>query len=167
MGPMSPDEIGSTVKIRVVNPLQKALLNPLVKLAFGLGIPPAGDALLETIGRRTGQPRSTPVCDGLDGYTFWIIAQHGRRAEYVRNIEANARVRVKVSGPSGGRWRRGTAHILDDDDPRERRRILSRTSLTHGLCFYASGAVSTSLVTIRIDLDRPKRGSPAKTRRNT
>jgi hypothetical protein len=58
--------------------LQKRLLNPLDRRAFQLGIPPPGDALLETIGRRTGKPRLTPVCDGLAGDTFWIIAQHGR-----------------------------------------------------------------------------------------
>jgi deazaflavin-dependent oxidoreductase (nitroreductase family) len=160
MGPLSPDQIGSTVKIRVVNPLQKALLNPLVKLAFELGIPPPGDALLETVGRRSGQARSTPVCDGLEGSTFWIIAQHGRRAEYVRNIEADPRVRVKV----GARWRTGTAHILDDDDPRKRQRMLARTNLARGLCVYASGAMGTNLMTIRIDLDTPKRKRTSRTK---
>jgi len=40
-------------------------------------VPPPGDALLETTGRRTGQPRRTPVCDGLDGDTFWLVAQRG------------------------------------------------------------------------------------------
>ncbi len=59
--------LGSGVKRRVVNPFQKLVLNPLVKAAFELGIPPPGDALLETIGRRSGQARSTPVCDGPGG----------------------------------------------------------------------------------------------------
>ncbi len=49
--------LGSGVKRRVVNPFQKLVLNPLVKAAFELGIPPPGDALLETIGRRSGQAR--------------------------------------------------------------------------------------------------------------
>jgi len=46
------------------------LINPLDKIAFTLGMPPPGDALLETTGRRTGLPRVTPVCDGTDGDTF-------------------------------------------------------------------------------------------------
>ena len=102
--------LGSGVKRRVVNPFQKLVLNPLVKAAFELGIPPPGDALLETIGRRSGQARTTPVCDGLEGDTSWVIAQHGRMADYVRNLEANPRVRVRVSGESGAGWRAGTAH---------------------------------------------------------
>jgi len=95
------------------------VINPLDKLAFALRIPPLGDALLETIGRHTARPRTTPVCDGTEGDTFWIVAQHGRSADYIRNIEANPRVRVKGSLARIG-WRSGTAHILDDDDPAER-----------------------------------------------
>jgi deazaflavin-dependent oxidoreductase (nitroreductase family) len=146
---------GSAVKSRIIHPLQKSLVNPLVRLAFRLGIPDPGDALLETTGRRTGQPRLTPVCDGLDGDTFWLLSQRGRAADWVRNIEANPRVRVKVrTGPRGG-WRAGTAHILDDDDPRERQRILSRGNLARRLCIDTSTAMATNLLTLRIDLDTP------------
>src|SRR5216684_1142548 len=101
--------LGSGLKRRVVDPFQKLLLNRLVKGAFELGIAPPGDALLETIGRRTRRPRSTPLCDGADGDTFWVVAQHGRQADYIRNLEANPRVRVRSSGAD---WRAGTAHIL-------------------------------------------------------
>ena len=147
--------LGSGVKRRVVNPFQKLVLNPLVKAAFELGIPPPGDAFLETIGRRSGQARSTPVCDGLEGDTSWVIAQHGRMADYVRNLEANPRARVRVSGESGGGWRAGTAHILDHDDPRERQRIARWTNLARGLCVSASEVMGTDFLTIRIDLDPP------------
>ena len=133
---------------RDANPLQKYVLNPLDKLAFRLGVPPAGDALLETIGRRTGEPRVTPVCDGLVGETFWIITQRGRQSGYVKNIEANPHVRVKVRDE----WRTGTAQILDDDDPSERRRILGRSNLARKLCLRTSSAMSTSPLTVRIDL---------------
>jgi deazaflavin-dependent oxidoreductase (nitroreductase family) len=134
------------------NRLQKSLINPLDKLAFALRIPPPGDALLETTGRATGRPRVTPVCDGLEGDTFWIVAQRGRSADYVRNIEANPRVRVKGSlSPTG--WRAGTAHILDDDDPGERVRVLSRGNRWRRLCLQASDSMGTSPLTVRIDLD--------------
>ncbi len=144
---------GSAVKDRVVYPLQRRVINPVVMLAHDLGFPPPGDALLETTGRRTGVPRRTPVCDGLDGETFWLVAQRGHRAGWVRNIQANPRVRVKVRSESGLVWRTGTAHILDDDDPRERWRLIGRGNLARGLCVGTSAAIATDPLTVRIDLD--------------
>ena len=55
-----------------------------------------GVAILETTGRKSGQPRRTPVTRSLDGDTFWIVAEHGRKAGYVRNIQADPRVRIKL-----------------------------------------------------------------------
>jgi deazaflavin-dependent oxidoreductase (nitroreductase family) len=140
---------------RVFHPLQKSVVNPLVKLAWGLGIGPPGDALLETIGRRTGQPRQTPICDGLEGETFWLVAQQGRHADWVRNIEVNPRVRVKVRSGWRTHWRSGTAHLLDDDDPLQRQRMLGRGNPARRLCVQASGAMNTTPLTVRIDLDAP------------
>jgi deazaflavin-dependent oxidoreductase (nitroreductase family) len=138
---------------RVLHPLQQHLMNPIVRLAWELKLPIPGDALLETTGRRTGQPRLTPVCDGLDGDTFWLISQRGRHADWVRNIAANPRVRVKVRGGPGASWRTGTAHIVDGDDPRERQRILGQGDLARQLCICTSQAMETSPLTVRIDLD--------------
>jgi deazaflavin-dependent oxidoreductase (nitroreductase family) len=100
-------------------------------------------SLLETIGRKSGLPRRNPVGNGLRGNTFWIVAEHGRRAGYVRNIQANPRVRIRV----GGRWRTGTAHLLPMDDPRERQRSLSRFNSA------LVRTMGTELLTVRIDLD--------------
>lgn len=134
-------------KYRVATFVQARAFNPAVRLALRrLWIP--GWALLETTGRKSGLPRTTPVGDGLDGSTFWIVSEHGRRAAYVRNLEANPRVRVRVRG----RWRSGTAHLLPDDDPRERQRILGRrpAARLNALLVRAWG---TDLLTVRIDLD--------------
>ena len=144
---------GSAAKDRVVYPLQKRVINPIVMLAHNLGFPPPGDALLETTGRRTGLPRRTPVCDGLDGEVFWLVAQRGRRADWVRNIQANPRVRVKVRSGSGVVWRAGTARILDDDDPRERWRLVGRGNMARRLCVSASAVTATDPLTVRIDLN--------------
>ena len=138
----------------VLGRLQQSLINPAVRLAWDLGLPIPGDALLETTGLRTGLPRRTPVCDGLQGGTFWLVAQRGRDADWVRNIEANPRVRVKVS-EAHACWRSGTAHIVDEDDPREHQRLLSQASLARRLCISTSKALNTSPLTIRVDLDRP------------
>jgi deazaflavin-dependent oxidoreductase (nitroreductase family) len=118
-------------------------VNPLVATAVRLRLL-RGWALLETTGRNSGLPRQTPVGNGLVDGTFWIIAEHGRKAGYVRNIEADPRVRVLV----GDEWRSGTAAILPHDDPRERQRILGQR-----LNAAFVRLVGTELLTIRIDLD--------------
>lgn len=141
-------ETGRVDKYTAVTFVQKRLLNPVVRPALEHGLRVPGYALLETTGRRTGLPRRTPVGDGLEGHTFWIVAEHGRRAAYVRNIEADPRVRVRVRG----RWRQGTAHLLPDDDPRERQRRLGRR-LGRRINALAVRTVGTDLLTVRIDLD--------------
>jgi deazaflavin-dependent oxidoreductase (nitroreductase family) len=151
-GPRSLGRARAAAGRRCLDRLQRSVINPLDKLAFALGTPPPGDALLETTGRRTGHPRVTPVCDGTEGDTFWIIAQHGRSADYVRNIEVNPHVRVRGS-LSGTGWRTGTAHILDEDDPAERVRILGRSNRWRRLCLQAAGAIATNPLTVRVDLD--------------
>jgi deazaflavin-dependent oxidoreductase (nitroreductase family) len=141
------------VKHRIVHFLQKYLLNPPIKLLFAAGIARPGYALLETIGRKSGKPRRTPVGDARMGTEFWIVAEHGRKSDYVRNIEANPRVRVKVRDGFRARWYSGTAHILADDDPRERQRWLSQHVRGAGRNAAAVRFFGTELLTVRIDLD--------------
>jgi hypothetical protein len=68
------------MKHQIVHALQKYVLNPPIKLLFALGIVPPGYALLETIGRKTGKTRRTPVRDGRLGKQFWLVAEHGMQA---------------------------------------------------------------------------------------
>jgi len=134
-------------KFGAVTFVQGRVLNPLVKAVLRR-VPVPGWALLETTGRKSGLPRQTPVGDGLDGGTFWIVSEHGRRSAYVRNIAADPRVRVRVRG----RWRSGTAHLVPDDDPHERQRLLGRRFLAR-LNAAAVRGWGTDLLTVRIDLD--------------
>jgi deazaflavin-dependent oxidoreductase (nitroreductase family) len=104
-----------------------------------------GYALIETTGRKSGLPRQVPVGGGgLEGDVFWLVAEHGHRADYVRNIEADPRVRVLIKRT----WRTGTAHVLDDDDPLQRLRTIGRRG--NALAVRMAG---TDLLTIRVDLD--------------
>lgn len=135
-------------KFRVVRAIQRRLVNPVVRGVLDRGWRIPGYALLETTGRTSGLPRRTPVGDGLDGDVFWIVAEHGQRADYVRNLEADPRVRVLVRG----RWRSGTAVPLPGDDPRERQRILGRHRLGRRLNDLAVRAAGTDLLTVRVDL---------------
>jgi deazaflavin-dependent oxidoreductase (nitroreductase family) len=127
-------------KHRVSTLLAKYVANPVVKLVAGY-VP--FWALLETTGRKSGEPRRNPVGNNLDGNTFWIVAEHGHRAQYVKNMKADPRVRLRV----GRRWRTGTAHILEDDDPRERQKSMRR-----GNAAFVRLA-GTNLLSIRVDLD--------------
>ncbi len=141
------------MKRRIVHLFQKYLLNPPVRLAMAKGMVPPGYSLLETVGRKTGKPRCTPVGSALDGDTVWIVAEHGRSAGYVRNIRDDPRVRVKIRRGRGVEWRTGTAQPLPEDDPRERQRILSRGHPGRALNAFAVRTVGTDLLTVRIDLE--------------
>ncbi|GAA0640116.1 nitroreductase family deazaflavin-dependent oxidoreductase [Streptomyces thermocarboxydovorans] len=111
-------------------------INPLLRrLPF--------QTVLETTGRVSGLPRLTPVGGRRVGDSFWLVSEFGERSQYVRNIKANPRVRVRIRG----RWYSGTAHPLPGDDPVARLRTLPR---------YNSAvvrAMGAGLLTVRIDLD--------------
>jgi deazaflavin-dependent oxidoreductase (nitroreductase family) len=136
-------------KFRVVTFVQGRLLNPAIRAALSRGVRVPGWAVLETTGRKSGLKRTVPVGDGLDGSTFWIVSEHGHRSAYVRNIVADPRVRVRARG----RWRSGTAHLLPDDDTRERQRLLSQRRPMARLNAAAVRGWGTDLLTVRIDLD--------------
>ena len=141
------------MKRRIVHVLQKYLLNPPVKFLFAIGVAPPGRALLETTGRKTGKPRRIPVGNGLVGRQFWIIAEHGQKAAYVRNMADNPRVRLKLREGLRARWHTGTAHLLSDDDPRERQRWLRIQLPSSASNAAAVRFFGTQLLTVRIDLD--------------
>jgi deazaflavin-dependent oxidoreductase (nitroreductase family) len=90
------------MKYRIIHLLQKYYLNPPIKVLFAIAVAPPGYALLETTGHKTGKLRRTPVGDARVGSQFWLIAEHGMKAGYVRNIAINARVRLKLREA----WRR-------------------------------------------------------------
>jgi deazaflavin-dependent oxidoreductase (nitroreductase family) len=141
------------MKHQIVHALQKYVLNPPIKLLFALGIVPPGYALLETIGRKTGKARRTPVGDALVGRQFWIVAEHGMKASYIRNIAHNPRVRLKLRHGLRARWYTGTAHVLSDDDPRARQRWLAGQLPSSRANAAAVRLFGTELLTVRIDLD--------------
>jgi deazaflavin-dependent oxidoreductase (nitroreductase family) len=141
------------MKRRVVHGVQKYVFNPPLRTLLRAGVVPPSVVLLETVGRRSGKPRRTPVGDGRVGDTLWIVAEHGRQAGYVRNIEANPRVRVRVRDGVRARWRTGTAHLMPADDPRTRQRWLARQRPSTRLNAPAVRAMGTDLLTVRVDLD--------------
>ena len=141
------------MKHRIIHFLQKYVFNPPIKFLFAIGVVPPGYALLETTGRKTGKQRRTPVGNGRLGNEFWVVAEHGQKAGYVRNIAANPRVRLKLVHGLRARWYNGTAHFLADDDPRERQRWLAKQLPGSASNAAAVRFFGTQLLTIRIDLD--------------
>ena len=141
------------MKRRVVHFLQKYFFNPPIKFLFAIGLWRPGYALLETVGRKTGKLRRTPVGDGRVGREFWIVAEHGRNAGYVRNIEKSPRVRLKLRDGMHSRWHTGTAHLLPEDDPRERQRWLATQLPSSAANARVVRLFGTELLTVRIDLD--------------
>ena len=126
----------STPRQRIVNLVQRHVANPVMR-----SVPI--QTLLETTGRKSGQPRRTPIGGRLDGDKFWLVSEFGDRSQYVRNIEADPRVRVRVRG----RWHSGTATLLPEDDARARLAELPRINSA------AVRAMGDNLLTIRVDLN--------------
>ena len=130
-------------KRRVSTFLSAKVFNPLVLAAARAGLPLPGVVILETTGRRSGEPRRVPVSRLLEGDTLWIVTEHGRKAAYVRNIQANPRVRVRA----GRRWRTGTAQVVSGVDWRAlQRRLPSKLSSA------AVRLMGTEHLVIRVDL---------------
>ncbi len=153
---------------RRVRWLQRYVLNPPAVASTWLGLVP-GHALIETHGRRTGRCRWTVVGLDLDpdsdsdldpdsdpesdpdlasdhrrcGPTGWIVTEQGRHAGYVRNLEADPRVRIRT----GRRWHRATARIVDGDDAEARLDGFHRPG--HAVAVRRFG---TDLLTVRLEL---------------
>lgn len=125
----------NSLKRLVVQNTQRYLVNPV-----GRRLPVV---MLETTGRKSGQPRLTAIGGRLVDNQFWLVSEHGEHSDYVRNIKANPAVRLRIRD----QWRTGTAHVLPDDDARARLQQLPRGNSA------VVRAVGTELLTLRVDLD--------------
>ena len=123
------------LKFRAVTTFQRRVANPVSRRL-------PGQVLLETTGRKSGLPRRTPVGGRRIEDSFWLVSEYGDKSHYVRNIQADPQVRVRIKGT----WYTGTAHLLPEDDPRARLRKLPRYNST------AVQAFGTNLLTVRVDL---------------
>ena len=130
----------NNVKRNLVTRFQKYVLNPVAKRYAGF----FGPVLLETTGRKTGKRRRTPVGATVRGGSYWIVSEHGRHSSYVRNIEANSRVRIRHRR----KWHEGKAQILRNEDPRKHAK---------GLNGLVVRLVGTDLTVIRVDPTRTNR----------
>ena|ERR1700722_9472631 len=124
--------------------------NPLMRGMFKVGITPPGMALVETVGRRTGAVRHTPVvAHTSDGETLWLIAQHGAHAGWVRNFQERPQVRVRL----GRQWRSGTAELVPEDNVKARIRTFSDSAVGRAITAASFRALESQPVSVRIALE--------------
>lgn len=147
-------------KVRLVRTLQRWAVNPLMRLLLRIGVNPLGLAILETRGHRSGKVRRVPVGNGRVGDEFWIIAEHGLGAGYVRNIRHDPHVRVRLRIGLRYRWVAGIATVRPDDDPLARQRRLIRWHPLRALNAINVRVLGADLVTVHVRLALP--GSAAE-----
>ncbi|MDT5015169.1 MAG: hypothetical protein QOD39_1329 [Mycobacterium sp.] len=127
--------MANDLRDRITGAFQKNVANPLMRmLPF--------QTLLETTGRKSGEPRRTPLGGSRVGDQFWFVSEFGDKSQYVKNIQANPAVRVRLRG----KWHSGIAHLVPDDDPTERLRSLPQFNS------FGVRTFGTNLLTIRVDL---------------
>ncbi len=124
------------MKHRIVTTFQRRVANPLSRRM------PA-QQLLETTGRVSGLPRVVPIGGRCIGNEFWFVSEFGDRSDYVRNIRADNRVRVRLHGE----WHSGTAHLVPEDDA-----VRRLSSLPRGNSAVVR-VMGTDLLSVRVDLD--------------
>lgn len=140
------------VKVLLVRTIQRWTINPLMRLLLAIGINPLGLAILETRGRTSGKLRRVPVGNGRRGHEFWIIAEHGTRAGYVRNIQHDPRVRVRLRTGLRYRWVAGIATVMPDDDPLARQRRIIRWHPLRALNAINVRVLGADLLTVHVHL---------------
>lgn len=127
------------------------LFNPAVAALTRLGLSVAGSRVLEVPGRRSGEPRRTPVnVLVLDGERY-LVAPRGR-TQWVRNLRASGEGRLIL----GRHAEPFTAtEVTDDDKPELLRRYLKRWKWEVGAFFDGVGPDSSAAELRRIAPDHP------------
>jgi hypothetical protein len=140
-------------KVLLVRTLQRYTLNPLMRLLLTIGVNPFGLAILETRGHVSGKIRRVPVGNGRKGDSFWIIAEHGSRAAYVRNIQHDPNVRVRLRVGLRYRWVSGIATVRPDDDPLVRQRKIIAWHPLRALNAVNVRVLGADLLTVHVQLN--------------
>ena len=138
---------------RTVQRIGRHTFNPVAVGLLRLGLPappytPRSALVMETVGRRSGKRRATPMGYVRDGdASLLVVAERGRRADWVRNARAAGTVRVWL----GRQAHRGRVTVLDDPDPAD---VLRRIGPVHGMVVRT---LADEPKVVRIDLlpDRP------------
>jgi deazaflavin-dependent oxidoreductase (nitroreductase family) len=149
-------------KVLLARTLQRYVMNPLMRLLLVARINPYGLVILETRGHASGKIRRVPVGNGRKGEDFWIIAEHGTRAGYVRNIQHDPRVRVRLRTGLRYRWVAGIATVRPDDDPLARQRQIIAWHPLRALNAINVRVFGADLLTVHVQLNTAQPGTPGR-----
>ena len=129
----------------------KHVFNPTVALLTRAGLSIAGSRVLEVPGRKTGQPRRTPVnLMAFDGQRY-LVAPRGH-THWVRNLRASGHGRLLV----GRRAEEFSAvELPDDEKPALLRAYLKKWKWESGQFFGGVGADAPDEELRRIAPDHP------------
>jgi deazaflavin-dependent oxidoreductase (nitroreductase family) len=137
-------------KFKFERRLGRAIMNPVVAALDRVGIRSSLVVDLETVGRKSGEPRRVPLAGRADDKGVWVISQHGRRAGWAYNIAANPKVRVRIND----QWRTGTAIFEPDDDVRARARSFGGDGrLGQSATAFTMRAMESDPISVRITFD--------------
>jgi deazaflavin-dependent oxidoreductase (nitroreductase family) len=137
-------------KFKFERRMGRIVMNPLVAALDKVGVRSQLVVELETTGRKSGEPRRVPLAGRADDTGLWVISQHGRRAGWAYNIEANPKVRVRVNN----QWRSGTATFEPDDDVRARARSFGGAGkLSQSATAMTMRAMESDPISVRIAFD--------------
>jgi deazaflavin-dependent oxidoreductase (nitroreductase family) len=136
-------------KFKFERRMGRIVMNPVVAALDRLGIRSSLVVELETVGRKSGEPRRVPLAGRVEGDDLWVISQHGRRAGWAYNIAANPNVRVRIDNE----WCTGTASFEPDDDVRARGRSFGgRGRLGQSATALTMRAMESDPISVRIAL---------------
>jgi deazaflavin-dependent oxidoreductase (nitroreductase family) len=133
---------------RTVQKIGRRTINPVAIGLLRLGLPappytPRSALVMETVGRRSGKRRVTPMGYARESESsVLVVAERGRRADWVRNGLAAGRVRVWL----GRTGYSGRLTVADDVPPEE---TLVRMGPVHRAVVRG---MAEEAKTIRIDL---------------
>jgi deazaflavin-dependent oxidoreductase (nitroreductase family) len=137
-------------KFRFERQLGRVVMNPTMAALTRWGIHVPLTVELETIGRKSGEPRRVPLNARPEPDGVWLISQHGRRSGWAYNVTANPRVRVRIKDE----WRSGTATFEPDDDVVARARAIGGGGRLGGSAFAAGmRALQSDPISVRVTFD--------------
>lgn len=115
---------------RTIQRVGRRTINPVTITLLKLGLPappytPKSALVMETVGRRSGKRWVTPMGYARESAdSVLVVAEHGRKADWVRNALAAGTVRVWL----GRTEHRGRITVLDDIGPED---VLKKTGPIH------------------------------------
>jgi deazaflavin-dependent oxidoreductase (nitroreductase family) len=84
---------------------------------------------LTTTGRRSGRPREIEIWFTARDGRYYVVAEHGEAAQWIRNLRADPGVRVRVGDRSFAGW----ARVVDaEEEPQLAADVRARSERKYG-----------------------------------